>query len=193
MRGRVCVCMLWPERRHERNMWNHLLWIPNTCSDHEPKQGDGFLFCSRLFWKARLLRHLSTTPSSTYNQPLRRPTLHFNTRMESLERASESPAVSSFPFQLVGGFNSQLLFYTSSICELPAPHTAQLPVFHSNIKWISNHNESVYIYDPSLIMLKHGRAYLCDKYYRQGHVFFYFQPTVLKDQCYIQGHGHEEL
>lgn len=52
--GCVCVCMLWPEHRHEHNMWIHLLKIPNTCSYHEPKQGDGFLFCSRPFWKERL-------------------------------------------------------------------------------------------------------------------------------------------
>lgn len=52
--GCVCVCMLWPEHRHEHNMWIHLLKIPNTCSYHEPKQGDGFLFCSWPFWKERL-------------------------------------------------------------------------------------------------------------------------------------------
>lgn len=56
-------------------------------SDHEPKQGDGFLFCSRPFWKERLPP--SHHPPSTYNPPQTHThthTLQFHKkRMESLE------------------------------------------------------------------------------------------------------------
>lgn len=118
--GCVCVCMLWPEHRHEHNMWIHLLKIPNTCSYHEPKQGDGFLFCSRPFWKERLPpfhrspKKKKNPPSNTQSTCTHFTPRSHKQRMETLERKAEklskSPSVSSFPFQMV-------LMWSDFICS----------------------------------------------------------------------------
>lgn len=123
----VFVCLLWPEHRHDHNMWIHLLKIPNACNDHEPKQGDGFLFCSGPFWKWRLppFQHSSSTYSHTQTQSLPR---RFHIQKDSGGESWKAP-VSSFPFQLFIcrdiQFTALCLILLSksniTICKLPVP------------------------------------------------------------------------
>lgn len=105
----VCACMLWPER----NMWSRLLKIPNTCRDHEPKQGEGFLFCS----SETLLKAETVTfqPPATYNPPATRTrTLSSYTTggwMECLQTKSEKP----FSFHLQVFFHFKPFFRESDL------------------------------------------------------------------------------